>query len=146
VVFVMEVHCFFCGVLIKCTLFRRNSCFKWLKQMHPLLLLLLLLLLWLYSRCGPWPFIQLPNLYTVGRTLWTSDQPVARPLPTHRTTQTQNKRTQTSMPWVVFEPMIPAFERAKTVNVFYRAATVIGKYTPVNNNYNNNYYYLFIVC
>jgi hypothetical protein len=27
---------------------------------------------------------------TVGRTPWTGDQPVARPLPTHRTTQTQN--------------------------------------------------------
>jgi hypothetical protein len=36
--------------------------------------------------------------YTVGRTPWMGDQPVARPLPTHRTTQTQNKRTQTSMP------------------------------------------------
>jgi hypothetical protein len=34
-------------------------------------------------------------LYTVGRTPSTGDQPVARPLPTHRTTQTQNKRTHT---------------------------------------------------
>jgi hypothetical protein len=33
-------------------------------------------------------------LYIVGRTPWTGYQPVARPLPTHRTTQTQNKRTQ----------------------------------------------------
>jgi hypothetical protein len=31
--------------------------------------------------------------YTDGRTSWTSDQPVARPLPTHRTTQTQNNLT-----------------------------------------------------
>jgi hypothetical protein len=31
--------------------------------------------------------------YAVGRTPWTGDEPVARPLPTHRTTQTQNKRT-----------------------------------------------------
>jgi hypothetical protein len=31
----------------------------------------------------------------------------------HRTTQTQN--TQTSMPWVGFEPTIPVLERAKTV-------------------------------
>jgi hypothetical protein len=31
--------------------------------------------------------------YTDGRTPWTSAQPVTRPLPTHRTTQTQNKRT-----------------------------------------------------
>jgi hypothetical protein len=33
----------------------------------------------------------------------------------HRTTQTQNKRKETSMPWVGFEPTVPAFERAKTV-------------------------------
>jgi hypothetical protein len=38
------------------------------------------------------------SLYTVGRTPWTGDQPVARPLPAHRTAQTQNKGTQTSMP------------------------------------------------
>jgi hypothetical protein len=43
---------------------------------------------------GPWPLRQFRNLfYTDGRTPWTGDQPVARPLPTHRTTQTQNKRT-----------------------------------------------------
>jgi hypothetical protein len=42
----------------------------------------------------PWPLIQFRNLfYTDGRTPWTGDQPVARPLPTYRTTQTQNKRT-----------------------------------------------------
>jgi hypothetical protein len=41
---------------------------------------------------------QFLNLYTVGRTLWRGDQSVSRPLPTHRTTQTQNKRTQTSVP------------------------------------------------
>jgi hypothetical protein len=29
--------------------------------------------------------------FTDGRTTWTSDQFVARPLPKHRTTQTQNK-------------------------------------------------------
>jgi hypothetical protein len=43
---------------------------------------------------GPWPLLQLRNnFYTDGRTPWPSDQPVARPLPTHRTTQTQNNRT-----------------------------------------------------
>jgi hypothetical protein len=36
-------------------------------------------------------------LYTVGRTPWPGDQPVARPLPTHRTRQTQIKRKQKSM-------------------------------------------------
>jgi hypothetical protein len=43
---------------------------------------------------GPWPLLQFRNpFYTDGRPPSTSDQPVARPLPTHRTTQTQNKRT-----------------------------------------------------
>jgi hypothetical protein len=34
--------------------------------------------------------------FTDGRTPWTSDQPAARPLPKHRTTQTQNKRIHTA--------------------------------------------------
>jgi hypothetical protein len=39
---------------------------------------------------APGHFFQFRNLfYTVGRTPWTSDQPVTRPLPTHRTTQTE---------------------------------------------------------
>jgi hypothetical protein len=54
------------------------------------------------------------------------DQRVARPLPTHRTVQKKNKRTQTSMPPVGFEPTIPVFERAKTVHALDRAVTVIG--------------------
>jgi hypothetical protein len=66
------------------------------------------------------------DLYTIGRTPWTSDWAVARPVPKYRTTQTQNKRTQTSMPRVEFEPTIPVFERAKTVHALDRAATVIG--------------------
>jgi hypothetical protein len=59
--------------------------------------------LWLCSPCGPWPLFQFLNLYTVGRIPWTEDQPVGRSLPTYRTTQTQNKRTQTSMPQVGFK-------------------------------------------
>jgi hypothetical protein len=34
----------------------------------------------------------------------------------HRATQIQNKRRQTSMPWVGFESTIPVFERTKTVH------------------------------
>jgi hypothetical protein len=34
------------------------------------------------------------------------------------------------MPRVVFEPTIPAFERAKKVHALDRAATVIGSYFP----------------
>jgi hypothetical protein len=63
------------------------------------------------------------------------DQPVARPLPTHKTTQTQNKRTQTSMLRVGFEATTQAFEREKTVHALDRAATVIGsvyKYWAIN--------------
>jgi hypothetical protein len=41
-------------------------------------------------------------------------------------TYTQNKRTQTSIPQVGFEPKIPMFERAKTVHALDRAATAIG--------------------
>jgi hypothetical protein len=55
------------------------------------------------------PVFQLLNPYTIGRTPWTGDQPVARPLPTHRTTRKQNKRTQTSMsgrtPWKGDQPV-----------------------------------------
>jgi hypothetical protein len=83
---------------------------------------------WLYS-----PFLGLDRFffsflifYTVGRTPWTEDQPVASPLPTNRATRTQNKRSrQISMPGVGFEPTIPAFDRTKTVHALDRAATVI---------------------
>jgi hypothetical protein len=64
-------------------------------------------------------------LCTIGRTTWMGDQSVGRPLRTHRTTQTHNKCTQTSIPWVVFELTTPAFEGAKTVHALDRAATMI---------------------
>jgi hypothetical protein len=82
--------------------------------------------LWFHSPCGPWPLFQFLDLCTVRRTPWTGDQPVARPLPTHRIAQTQNKRTQTYKPQVGFEPTIPVVERSKTVLALDRAATVIG--------------------
>jgi hypothetical protein len=83
---------------------------------------------WLYNPLlGPGLyFSSILFFYTDGRTPWTSDQPVAWPLPTYRVAQTQNKRTQTTMPSVRFEPTIPVFERAKTVHALDRAATVIG--------------------
>jgi hypothetical protein len=85
-----------------------------------------IIIFWLYGPfLGLGSFFSFLILYTVGRTPWTGDQPVARPLLTHRTTQTQNKSTHTFMPWVEFEPTIPVFERAKTVHALERAATVI---------------------
>jgi hypothetical protein len=84
---------------------------------------------WLYSPLlGPGRFFNFVILHTVGRTPWTWDQLVARPLPTHRTTQAQNKRTQTYMPQVGFEPTIPVLERAKTVHALDCAVTVIGSH------------------
>jgi hypothetical protein len=54
--------------------------------------------------------------YTVGRTPWTGDQPVARPLPAQIGQHKQNIRTQPSVPQMGFEPTIPVFERAKTIH------------------------------
>jgi hypothetical protein len=78
----------------------------------------------LYDSTGLWTLavFQFLIVYTVSRIPWMGDQPIVRPL----STQTQNKRKQTSMPWVGFEPMIPAFKRAKTVHALDCAATVIG--------------------
>jgi hypothetical protein len=79
----------------------------------------------------PWALasdFQFYDHFTDGRTPWTSDQLVARPLPRHRTTQVQNKHTyQTSMPYVGFEPTIQASKRAKTVHSLVRSATVTGR-------------------
>jgi hypothetical protein len=71
------------------------------------------------------PLFQLPNhVYTRHDSL-DGDQPVANPLPIQRTRQAQNKRTQTSIPRVGFEPTIPVFQQAKTVNALDRAASLI---------------------
>jgi hypothetical protein len=74
--------------------------------------------------------LQFFNSKTVGRTPWMGDQPVARLLPI----QTQNKHRQTSMSYVGFEPTIPAFERAKTVDASDCAATVTGRGWLLSNN------------
>jgi hypothetical protein len=89
-------------------------------------LYVLLFFLWLYSPSNPGHVFSYLILYTVGRTPWKGDQPVARPLPTHDNTNRIN--TQISMPWVGFESTIPVFERVKTGHALDRAATVIGIY------------------
>jgi hypothetical protein len=81
----------------------------------------------LHPFVGPWPLYEFLNLHTVGMTPWTGDQSVARPLPTHRTTQTQNKRTQTFMPRVGFENITPKFNQEKTVQALDGAATVVDR-------------------
>jgi hypothetical protein len=87
--------------------------------------LFLLLPLWCIGH--PWnalfhfSFLILSDPKTVGRTPWTGNQPVARPLPTQET-KTQNNR-HICLEW--FEPTIPVFEGAKAVHALDRAATVI---------------------
>jgi hypothetical protein len=71
-------------------------------------------------------------LFTDGRTPWTSDQPVAMPLPT----ETQNKHIHKHpcLEWDS-ESTIPASEREKTAHALDRAATVadyVTIHTPVN--------------
>jgi hypothetical protein len=86
----------------------------------------------LQTLVGPWPLFQFLSLLHSGRTPWTGDQPVARPLPAYRTAQTQNKGTQTSTPQVRFESTIQVSERVKIFHDLDRAATVIG---PENVSY-----------
>jgi hypothetical protein len=74
-------------------------------------------------------FFSFSNFYIVSVTPWTGDQPVARPLPEHRTAQSQNKGTHTSMPQVGIELMIPVFERPKIVDALDREPTVLGLLT-----------------
>jgi hypothetical protein len=42
---------------------------------------------------GPGRFVSFVITYTVGRTLWTGDQPFAKPLPTRRTIHTEQTHT-----------------------------------------------------
>jgi hypothetical protein len=88
-----------------------------------------ILYLWLYSPLDLGRFFSFIILYTVGSAPWTGDQPLVRPLPTHRTIQTQNECKQTSMPREGFEPKTPVFERAKAVHALDRAATAINNDT-----------------
>jgi hypothetical protein len=52
-------------------------------------------------------------VYTVDRTPWTEDQPVAT-----YTEHKQSERRRTSMPRVGFEPTIPVFHRTKTFRAY----------------------------
>jgi hypothetical protein len=86
--------------------------------------------------------------YRVSSTPRAGDQPVAMPLPTHRTTQTQNKHTETYVSEVGFELMIPVFERAKRVHALDRAVTVIsshGNFRVDCQNYQPELLYVFLI-
>jgi hypothetical protein len=81
--------------------------------------------LWLYSPLDFGRFFSFLILYTVVGLLVRGISP-SQGRYLHMTTQTQNKRTQTSMPRMGFEPTTPVFERACMVHALDRATTVIG--------------------
>jgi hypothetical protein len=73
----------------------------------------------------PWPLFQFldPIHSWGGGTRWTGNQSRGKAA-TYTQDNTSNKRTETSMLRVAFEPTIPSFERAKKVHALDRAATV----------------------
>jgi hypothetical protein len=81
------------------------------------------------GHAGPRPLIQCRNHFSqsaglLGRVISPSK---GRYLNTGQQKHRINAYThQTSMPWVAFQPTIPASERAKTVHALDRAATVAG--------------------
>jgi hypothetical protein len=79
---------------------------------------------------------QFHDHFTDGRTPWTSDQLVARPLPKHRTTQTQNKHIHIPNIHAIcgIRTHDPGFGRAKTVYVLDRLATVTGTHLLLTLN------------
>jgi hypothetical protein len=81
----------------------------------------------LQSFVGPWPLIQfLDPIHSRYDSLDGGSARRNAAIYTQNNINTEKTRTiQTSMPRVGFEPTIPAFERAKTVHVLDRAATVI---------------------
>jgi hypothetical protein len=82
---------------------------------------------------GPWPLLQFRNLvYTVGRTPWTSDQPVTRPPSTHRI----NAHSQPCPEWDL-NPR-PVFERMKTFHTLDCATAVIGLENILYKDYIRN--------
>jgi hypothetical protein len=62
----------------------------------------------------------------VGRTNWTADQSISRPLPTHIATQ-HNEHIQMSLPAVGLEITSPIFELAKIALTLGRSTTVMSK-------------------
>jgi hypothetical protein len=70
-------------------------------------------------------FLSFLILYTAARTPWTGDQAVARPLPTQRTTKSQNKRTEIHGLSGIGTPD-PSVRAGETIHDLDCAATVIG--------------------
>jgi hypothetical protein len=99
---------------------------------HPVSMFTSFFLMALPAQSGPRPLIQFRNHFSqtvglLGRVIRPSQ---GRYLNTGQHKQRINAYThQISMPWVGFEPKIPASERAKTVHASDRASTVTGMLT-----------------
>jgi hypothetical protein len=95
---------------------------------------------------GPWPLFQFLNLFTqtiglLGRRISPSQ---GRYL--HTQQQTQKKRTQTSMPWVGFEPTIPVIERTKTFHALDRRPLWSAHSRSQKKNHQNScFFWLFLL-
>jgi hypothetical protein len=73
---------------------------------------------------GPWLFFQFLNpIHSQYDSLGGGS--AHRKAVTYTQNNKQNKRAQTSMTRVGFEPTIPVFERSKTIHVSDRATTAI---------------------
>jgi hypothetical protein len=94
------------------------------------------------AHSGPRTLIQFRNHFSqtvglLGRVISPSQ---GRYLHTEQHKHGMNVYTyQISMPWVGFEPTIPASERAKTVYVLDRAATMTDTFEPVESLYRFRY-------
>jgi hypothetical protein len=74
--------------------------------------------LWFYRTSDLGLFFSFLILYTVGRTPWTGDQTVARPLPTHRINARTHIHASSGIP--THDPSVrAALNRAATVVVNY---------------------------
>jgi hypothetical protein len=71
--------------------------------------------LWLYSPLGVGRFLSFLILYTVGRTPWTGDQSVARPLPTHGTNK--HRINAHRHPFLEWNPIVRAGEDGSCIRL-----------------------------
>jgi hypothetical protein len=73
----------------------------------------------------PWPLFQFLDLFIQSVGFFGRGISPSQGRYRHTGQHKQNKRRQTSMPEVGFEPTIQVFERENTVHALDRAATVI---------------------
>jgi hypothetical protein len=85
------------------TLSNRSGAKMWNGRTIIIIIIIIIIINGSRAHFGTWSLFSVYWTYIVGGNPWVGDEPVARPLPTHRA-QTQNKRTQTSMLDVGFEP------------------------------------------